>query len=104
MRRIAFHAAAAEEAEQAADWYSKEALVLGLDLERELGKVVDLLRHEPIPSTPYPRISSKLGVRRLILKRFPFDLVFVEREESVVIVALAHHARRPGYWRARLRA
>lgn len=97
IRRIAFHPAAGEEAEQAAAWYASEALALGFDFVRELARSIDLLKQEPIPSTPYPRISSKLGIRRLRLQRFPFDLVFIEREENFIIVALAHHARRPGY-------
>jgi toxin ParE1/3/4 len=104
MRRVRYHAAAAEEAERAAEWYTNEKLALGLDFEQELGKAIDLLRREPIPAVPYPRIAAERGVRRLILKRFPYDLVFVERGQDIVIVALAHHARRPGYWRDRLRA
>lgn len=104
MRRVWYHAAAGEEAERAADWYTNEQLALGLDFEQELAIAVSLLRREPTPSVPYPRIAAKYGVRRLILKRFPYDLVFVEREQGIMIVALAHHARKPGYWRGRLRA
>lgn len=104
MRRIWYHAAAGEEAEQAADWYTNEQRALGFDFERELTIAISLLRREPIPSVAYPRIAAKYGIRRLILRRFPYDLVFVEREQGIMIVALAHHARRPGYWRDRLRA
>jgi len=44
------------------------------------------------------------GVKRLGLKRFPFDVMVVERRTDVVIIAFAHHARRPGYWRERWRS
>lgn len=104
MRRVWYHAAAGEEAERAAAWYMNEQPVLGFDFERELTIAIGLLRHEPIPSVPYPRIAARHGVRRLILRRFPYDLVYVEREHGTMIVALAHHARRPGYWRDRLRS
>lgn len=104
MRSLRYHAAAGEEVERAAEWYLNEKLALGLDFERELNRAIDLLRHEPIPAVAYLSIAAKHGVRRLILKRFPYDLVFVEREQVIVVVALAHHARRPGYWRDRLRA
>lgn len=103
MRRVRYHAAAGEEAERAAEWYTNEAPRLGLDFERDLAIAVDLLRHEPTPAVPYPGAPSEYGVKRLILKRFPYDLVFVERDHGIIIVALAHHARRPGYWRGRLR-
>lgn len=42
------------------------------------------------------------GVRRLSLGTFPYHLVYVE-DPRLVIVAVAHMKRRPGYWRQRLR-
>ena len=41
------------------------------------------------------------GVKRLILKRFPFDIVVLERTATTVIIAVAHQSRKPGYWRDR---
>ena len=104
MHRIRYHAAAGEEAERAAEWYRSEQLALGLDFERELNAAIDLLRQEPIPSVSYARAPNEYGIRRLILRRFPYDLVFIERDEVILVIALAHHARRPGYWRSRMRA
>jgi plasmid stabilization system protein ParE len=40
--------------------------------------------------------------RRLFpLHRFPYSLVYRAEEEGIRIGAVAHHSRRPGYWRAR---
>jgi plasmid stabilization system protein ParE len=104
VKRLRYHAAAAEEAEQAAAWYFAERTALGLDFERELSVAVSLLRQSPIPSTPYPRLPKKLGVHKITFKRFPYNLVFVERDNSLLILAIAHQARRPGYWKRRLRS
>lgn len=104
MRRIRYHVAAGEEAERAAEWYAKKRQALGVDFENELAEAVELLKQEPVPAVSYPRIDAKYGMRRLILNRFPYDLVFVERKDEIIILAIAHHARRPGYWRNRLRA
>lgn len=41
--------------------------------------------------------------RRVILKRFPFSLFYRPEGDGIVIFALAHHARRPGYWSERTR-
>jgi len=39
------------------------------------------------------------------MKRFPYDVVVVERSATeVLVVAFAHHSRHPGYWRGRLSA
>ncbi|MEB3276389.1 MAG: type II toxin-antitoxin system RelE/ParE family toxin [Cyanobacteriota bacterium] len=40
--------------------------------------------------------------RRMFLGDFPFALVYRPDEMGIVIFALAHHARRPDYWRSRM--
>jgi len=42
------------------------------------------------------------GTRRILLKRFPYFIVFFEWQDEVYIVAIAHAKRRPGYWRGRI--
>ena len=51
----------------------------------------------------YPQAGSpaQSGTRRVFLKNFPFALVYRSDEQGITIYALAHHARRPGYWRSR---
>lgn len=40
--------------------------------------------------------------RRLFpLHRFPYSLIYRAEDEGVRIGAVAHHSRRPGYWRTR---
>ena len=36
------------------------------------------------------------------LSIFPFDIVFEEFDDHIVIYAVAHTKRKPGYWRERL--
>ncbi len=103
MRRIRFHPSASEETNEAVAWYSAVRPELGRDFIRELEAALALLRTDPVPSTPHPHVAKRLGARRLTLKRFTFDLVFIERDADLHIVAIAHHSRRPGYWKARLR-
>jgi hypothetical protein len=42
------------------------------------------------------------GTRVCQFRLFPFSLVYVEEPAGVLVVAVAHHRRRPGYWRRRL--
>jgi hypothetical protein len=35
---------------------------------------------------------------RILLEPYPFSVVYVIRGDEVVIIAVAHHKRRPGYW------
>jgi toxin ParE1/3/4 len=49
-----------------------------------------------------PGKSGAKGLKRLILKRFPYDIVVIESTDEVIIIAVAHHSRKPGYWRQRI--
>jgi hypothetical protein len=42
------------------------------------------------------------GTRCYLFDRFPFALVYIERGEKIIGIAVAHLKRRPGYWRKRL--
>jgi hypothetical protein len=33
--------------------------------------------------------------------RFPYSIVYKEAADKIMIVAIAHQRRRPGYWRRR---
>ena len=102
MRTLRIHAAAAEEAAEAAAWYEKERPGLGIDFERAVDAALDLLEQEIIPLTTLPGTAGVHGVKRLILRRFPYAVIVREHATEIVVIAFAHHARRPGYWRERL--
>lgn len=39
--------------------------------------------------------------RRLPMRRFPFSIIYYTSGDSVRVVALAHHRRKPQYWSGR---
>lgn len=45
------------------------------------------------------------GVRIFRLKRFPYYLYYYHhmQRETITVYAVAHHSRRPDYWRQRMR-
>ena len=103
MRVLRIHAAAAEEAAEAAAWYEKERPGLGAEFERAVDAALDLLEQEIVPLTSVPGVAGPRGVKRLMLRRFPYAVVVRERDTEILVIAFAHQARRPGYWRDRLR-
>jgi plasmid stabilization system protein ParE len=43
------------------------------------------------------------GTRRLLLRKFPYVLVYgVAEDDCITIVAVSHQRRRPGYWQNRV--
>lgn len=103
IRKLRILAAAAEEAAEAAAWYENERPGLGSAFAHAVDEALDLLEEEIVPLTSLPGEAAARDVKRLMLKRFPYAVIVRESDTEVFVVAFAHQARRPGYWRARLR-
>jgi predicted ribonuclease YlaK len=104
MRRLRIHAEAADEAAEAAAWYEKERPGLGEDFVRAVEAALDLLEDEVVPLVTLPGAAGARGAKRLLLRRFPYTVVVRETGDEVLVLAFAHTARRPGYWRSRLKS
>jgi len=102
MRQVRIHAAAAEEVVEAAAWYEKERPGLGADFERAVDAALDLLEEEIVPLVSIAGTAGTRSVKRLLLRRFPYAVIVRESAGEIVVIAFAHTARRPGYWRERL--
>jgi hypothetical protein len=61
-----------------------------------------LLGITEIEEAPMRWPETEPGIRRFRLSRFPYALVYQILSESIEIIAVAHQARREGYWRDRL--
>ncbi len=103
MRRVRILEQAAVEAIEAAAWYEHERPRLGREFDRAVNAAIDLLEDEIVPLANLPGVTGAGRTKRLLLKRFPYDIVVRELPEEIVVVAVAHQSRRPGYWRDRLR-
>ncbi|MHB8766888.1 MAG: type II toxin-antitoxin system RelE/ParE family toxin [Deferrisomatales bacterium] len=97
MRPVTFHPAAQAEVVEAAQYYEEQSPGLGPALIREVERAVEQLAAGPETA---PRIGRR--VRRKLLHRFPYSLVFAVYPDRLRIVAVAHQKRRPRYWHKRL--
>ncbi|MFN8634866.1 MAG: type II toxin-antitoxin system RelE/ParE family toxin [Chloroflexota bacterium] len=55
-----------------------------------------------IEAYPYAGAPVQLNARRVLVRRFPFSIVYRPEETEIVVFAVAHRSRRPGYWTYRL--
>jgi len=94
---IPFLPPAREEFIAAASYYEAASPGLGTEFIEDVERAVSRLSTFPQHGSPYVA-----GTRRLVLRRFPFDVVYLESPEGIAIVAVAHQRRRPFYWRDRL--
>jgi len=88
---------AEEEVIGASLFYRAASEELGQDFLDEVQSVVDLLREQPKLGRSVGR-----GLRRALLKRFPFALIYAYESDIILVVAVAHQSRRPRYWRRRI--
>ncbi|MBI4701670.1 MAG: type II toxin-antitoxin system RelE/ParE family toxin [Deltaproteobacteria bacterium] len=94
---------AEEELAEAVDWYEAREPGLGAALFAEVDAAVFGLRRRELPGVTVPHVRAELPVRRVLLARFPYAVVFLDASDELHVLAVAHHRRRPGYWRDRLR-
>ena len=92
---------AREELRAAVTWYEERRPGLGTELLAEVQGTLDLIERHPGLGGSVPRVASEHRTRRLPLRRFPYAIVYREREAEIQVVAFAHDSREPGYWRSR---
>ncbi|HUF07772.1 MAG TPA: type II toxin-antitoxin system RelE/ParE family toxin [Rhodothermales bacterium] len=95
-RSVSFHPEARADLLSATDWYLERSHTAASEFSAEIDHALVRIQEAPerYPETRYRR-------RRFVLLKFPFDLIYRIVGEHVEIIAVAHHSRRPGYWRAR---
>jgi len=96
VKRVVFHPEAEAEFMAAARFYDTHKPGLGLDFISEV-------RRAALALVANPRLGHRFSkrLRRLLIRRFPYGLVYRVEPDTTFIVAVAHLRRRPGYWRQR---
>lgn len=83
-------------------WYEDRVPGLGREFRLALDEAMEQLAATPLAASPVLSIPISLGARQIIVKRFPYSIIFIEHESDFWVAAFAHQSRRPGYWRDRL--
>ena len=94
--RYEFHPEALEEYEEAALWYSERDLELAL---RFINAIEDTIRRILEAPARWPVIEE--DVRRCLTRVFPYGILYTIETDFVLMVAVMHCSREPGYWKSR---
>jgi len=94
--RVNFHFEAEAELIAAAKFYDSQRPGLGLEFIAEVRRASDAL-------VAHPRIGHRFSrrLRRVLVQRFPYGLLYQPTPDEIYVVAVAHVRRRPGYRRGR---
>lgn len=91
--RVAFRPEALAEVLEARAWYEQKAPGLGLEFAPAIEACVESAARTP---ETYPLIEGEC--RRVLLRRFPYSILFRSSDEGLLVVAVFHHEREPGAW------
>lgn len=95
--KYTFHPEAREELNHSVDFYENIKFKLGVEFLEEVYSTIQRIIQFP---QAYPMQSK--STRRCLINRFPFAVIYQIRQDEIFIVAIAHLARKPEYWRERL--
>jgi plasmid stabilization system protein ParE len=97
MPPVDFHPRALAEARAERRYYARISPALAGRFMAELDAVVARVGAAPQAWPPHLH-----GTRFCRFNRFPFLLIYLEDAAGVLVIAVAHTGRKPGYWRRRL--
>jgi len=93
---FSFHPEAEEEFYQSIEYYEDIETGLGYDFALEVHSTIKR-------SVEFPKAWAVLegDVRRSLVRRFPYGVLYSEREDGIFIVAVMNLHREPGHWKKR---
>lgn len=84
------------------DWYDEREVELGERFGGAVRVAIDAAVGSPESWAVWPGWEGEPLVRSKNVEGFPYRVVYFVHDELLVVVAIAHVKRRPGYWRARV--
>ena len=90
---VRFLTVAQQEVHDAYEWFEERTDGKGLEFLDELDRVVRLIR-----SFPFAAVEIEADIRRSLLPRFPYAVVYGIDDQTLVVIAVAHTHREPRYW------
>lgn len=92
--RVIVSVIARQEPRKAIRWYQTENPQVAARFRSAFREALSLLAEAPL------RWAELVpGVRRYLLPRYPYMLLYAIRGERVLVLRLLHHARHPATWR-----
>jgi len=88
---------AQNEIDDAVIWYDSQSKGLGIRFLDDLDRTI-----RRIAAYPFSCVGIEPDIRRCLLSRFPYGIIYGMDSETIIVVAVAHLHREPRYWIDRL--
>jgi plasmid stabilization system protein ParE len=90
---VQFLLPAQQEVDDAVAWYTDQSPRLGMGFLDELDSVI-----HRITALPYSNPEFSEDLRRCLMRRFPYGIIYGVENQSITVVAVAHLHRKPYYY------
>jgi plasmid stabilization system protein ParE len=94
---LRFHPEAEEDYLTALSWYRERSLLAASNFEAVFSEAIHNISNAPLR---WPLYIADF--RKYTLRQFPFSVLYKDLPSQIVIYAVAHGHRRPGYWKHRV--
>jgi plasmid stabilization system protein ParE len=94
---IAFLDPAQAELDDAINYYNRERTGLGDEFLVEALRALERTADFPHAWHPFSRRT-----RRCLIRRFPYGVIYQVIGNDILVIAITHLHRKPGYWKHRL--
>jgi plasmid stabilization system protein ParE len=92
---------AAAELREAAEWFESKEHGLGQRFVAEVEATIELILAHPLQFARYEGKRIKRIIRRALVKRFTYVILYEVADDGIRIVSVSHGSRQPGYWKDR---
>jgi toxin ParE1/3/4 len=96
VKEAIFHPEARAEMNESRDFYEARLDGLGLRFLSAVEQTVDRISTHPEAGAP---LAGEF--RKRIISGFPYNIIYRVWQDYIYLIAVAHHSRRPSYWRER---
>jgi toxin ParE1/3/4 len=94
--RYVFHPEALTEYSEAVQYYTGQRVKVAQAFINAIEDTIYQIKESP---TRYAEIDDE--VRRCMARRFPYGILYTVEPEYILILAVMHCSREPGYWKSR---
>lgn len=95
--RIRLAKSARKELVEAIQYHEKGRAGIGEELAEEIDRAVRLIAERPMVGSDIGK-----GERKFTVDRFRYNVIYRIEEKTLFVLAIAHHRRKPNYWRKRI--
>ena len=96
--RVIFYELAKIELDDGKEYYEMEVIGLGKRFKQEVKRAINIIKKMPEIGSP-----ESENIRRYILHKFPYKVLYSIEKDHIYVIAIAHLHREPMYWINRIK-